>query len=304
VLLTEGFRVRAHPQEKSMVAPLVYGLAALAAVTAYLFPPTALRAALLPAISGGLLIWAARLTIPTERTSSVTEMTVATMLLLVAGIELAAMSLAVAEQFGVVRGRSIYVALYAVTVEPVGAILGMLTLLLIAFDFSQEQYRLVHTDPLTGALNRLGFERAIGAMMERRRSRPLAIALVDIDRFKQINDRYGHAAGDQTLVGFARHLAEGLERDEAVARIGGEEFAMLMPGVDGPGALRRIDPLRDALADVAIRDVPGLRVTASFGVAQHRPGEPLQSLIERADTALYRSKREGRNRSTLATELT
>jgi diguanylate cyclase (GGDEF)-like protein len=300
VLLAEGFRVRASPGTKSWVVPLVGAPVLLAEIVFYAFPATALRAAVMPAVSGGLLLWAARLTLPAGRSSSATERVVAAMLLLVAGIELSAMTLALAEQFGFVGTRAAYITLYAVTIEPVGAMLGMLTLLLIAFDFSQDQYRLIHTDPLTGVLNRLGFERAVRAMMARRRLRPLVVALVDIDRFKQINDRYGHAAGDETLVGFARHLAAGLERDEAVARIGGEEFALLLQGVDGPAALRRIDPLRDALADVAIEEVPGLRLTASFGVAQHHPGEPLESLIERADVALYRSKREGRNRSTLA----
>jgi diguanylate cyclase (GGDEF)-like protein len=153
---------------------------------------------------------------------------------------------------------------------------------------------------LTGVLNRQGFDYAAAALIDRVRPRTLSIAIADIDRFKAVNDRYGHAAGDATLTAFAAHLARVLERGESVARIGGEEFALLLPGVDAAQALARIEPVRRDLAMLKVESQPGIAVTASFGIAEREPGEALEALLERADQALYQSKREGRDRTTVA----
>lgn len=301
MLLAEGFRRRAGSVRTRWIAPAIGVIAVPLEIAIYASPAAALRAALVPLLAGGMLIWAATTVVLRERRSSIAELVVIGMMALLAAIELSAAALAIAEQIGIVRSRTLYIALYSLTVEPVGAALGMVTLLLIAFDFSAEQRRLIHTDPLTGVLNRLGLEEAARSAMERpRRARPLAIALTDIDAFKAVNDRYGHAAGDEALIGFARHLACAIDRDGIVGRLGGEEFAVLLPGNDGAGALARIEPIRAELAGLAIEGLPDLSVTASFGVAEHRPGESFEQLIERADAALYRSKRAGRDRSTLA----
>jgi diguanylate cyclase (GGDEF)-like protein len=300
LLLAEGFRVRTQPHRLRWMTPLAAVVAVPVQIMAYTVQGLAIRLALVPLMAGLLILWTTTLVVPHDRRASTTELTVIAILALLATVELGGVVLAIGEQFGLVPQTGAYVALFSVALQPICAALGMSTLLLIAFDFSAEQRRLIHTDPLTGVLNRMGFRDAARGAMERRRPRPLSIALTDLDGFKGVNDSYGHATGDETLAGFAAHLAEHVERDEAVARFGGEEFALLLPGSDGQTAFARIEVLRIGLAGLSIANAPDLAVRASFGIAERRPGEPLESLIERADEALYRSKREGRNRSTLA----
>lgn len=301
LLLAEGFRVRAKARRQRWVVPIVAAIAIPVQLVAYLAAEVPMRATFIPLMAGLLVCWTTTLVVPRDRRTSLTELTVVLILVLLAGVELGGAFLTIAEDVGAIPPRGAYAILFAVTLQPICSALGMSTLLLIAFDFSAEQRRLVHTDPLTGIYNRLGFKDAARIRMDRRRRhRPLSIALSDLDGFKGINDRYGHAVGDETLAGFARHLAGGLDRDEVVGRFGGEEFALLLPGANGLQALARIEAIRADLASLKIANLPELAVRASFGVAERRPGEALESLIERADQALYRSKREGRDRSNLA----
>jgi diguanylate cyclase (GGDEF)-like protein len=145
-------------------------------------------------------------------------------------------------------------------------------------------------DPLTGAWNRRALELRFAAV-ERR---ALALALVDIDHFKRINDTLGHGAGDAVLQAVARSLQQGLRDGDAVFRIGGEEFALLLPGADLPTALQRVDGLRAA---VAAAPLGGVTVTLSGGVAEAgRHGQTLTALLAAADAALYAAKQGGRNR--------
>ena len=301
LLLAEGFRVRARADSMRWVVPVATAIALPIQLITYLAPNVPMRPTFIPFLAGLLICWTVTLVAPRDRRISITEFTVMLILVLLAGIELGGAALTILEQTGLVPPRGAYATLFEVTLQPICAALGMSTLLLIAFDFSEEQQRLINTDPLTGVLNRQGFKQAARAVMDRRRRpRAMSIALSDLDGFKGVNDRHGHAAGDETLAGFARHLAGSLERDEVVGRFGGEEFAVLLPGSDGAEAFARIEAMRADLVGLTIANLPDLAVRASFGIAQHRPGEALDSLIERADEALYRSKREGRDRSTLA----
>jgi diguanylate cyclase (GGDEF)-like protein len=298
-LLAEGFRVRTRASAR-WVTPLVAVVAVPAQLVAYFVHGSVVRVTVVPLLAGLLIIWTTTLVVPRDRRASVTELTVILILGLLAAVELGGVALAIAGHIGLIPPTGAHIALFSIALQPICAALGMSTLLLIAFDFSSEQRRLIQTDPLTGILNRLGFKEAARIAIDRRRPRPLSIALSDLDAFKGVNDSYGHATGDETLAGFARHLAGHLEREEVVGRFGGEEFALLLPGSDGSAALARVEALRADLANLAIANAPDLAVRASFGVAEYRQGEALESLIERADEALYRSKREGRNRSTLA----
>jgi diguanylate cyclase (GGDEF)-like protein len=157
-------------------------------------------------------------------------------------------------------------------------------------------------DPLTGLYNRraLAERFAQESAHQRATGQPLALAVLDIDHFKQVNDTHGHAAGDQVLCGLARELREALRASDTVFRTGGEEFALLLPGADAESALRRVEALRERVA-AADLGLPEHRVSFSAGVAAVGPGlEMLDALLKAADRALYAAKAGGRNRSVLA----
>jgi diguanylate cyclase (GGDEF)-like protein len=161
---------------------------------------------------------------------------------------------------------------------------------------AQDMRSKANTDPLTGLYNRLRFDHAMAeeiARSERYRS-PLALVLFDIDHFKRVNDTFGHQAGDAVLQHLARIAAGATRSSDVLARWGGEEFVLLTPGCDVAAAERAAEKLRQAVA-AAEFDAVG-RVTCSFGVAQLASGDSAQSVVARADEALYRAKAKGRNR--------
>ena len=155
-------------------------------------------------------------------------------------------------------------------------------------------------DPLTGVANRRGFDRALEIELERsaRRGHPCALVIVDLDDFKQVNDRHGHAVGDEVLVTLADRLRDSVRSADTVARLGGEEFALLLPETDLSGALAVAQRARTAFSvnGVRLKDGEKLVVTASFGVADFpaSPDEP--ALLSDADKALYSAKRLGKDR--------
>jgi diguanylate cyclase (GGDEF)-like protein len=160
--------------------------------------------------------------------------------------------------------------------------------------------RLAQTDPLTGALNRRGLASVLpekGAMPDDTGS-SLAVALVDVDHFKRVNDDHGHCVGDIVLRSIADVLAGVLRAHDSVVRYGGEEFLLLLPEVDLVTAARIAERARATVAASAVG--PQVRVTVSLGVAERRGGESRDELIRRADGALYAAKRAGRNRVELA----
>lgn len=158
------------------------------------------------------------------------------------------------------------------------------------------------SDPLTGLLNRRGLEEKAGVLFGRPEQMPVSAIVCDIDRFKAINDTYGHAAGDAVLSGFGRLIAAAARSADLCARIGGEEFVVMLPNADAGGAELFAERLRGMLADLHVAPLPpGMVVTASFGIAERAPGERLWKLISRADAALYAAKRAGRNRAVVDT---
>ena len=160
-------------------------------------------------------------------------------------------------------------------------------------------------DPLTGASNRRGFERALRIELDRsvRRGHPLALVIADLDDFKLVNDRHGHAVGDDVLVTLAERLQDAVRSADMVARLGGEEFALLLPETDLPGALAVAERAREAFEQggVRLRNGSALTVTASFGVADFPASSDGATLMQDADNALYTAKRLGKNRVVAAT---
>ncbi|MGY1858069.1 putative bifunctional diguanylate cyclase/phosphodiesterase [Modestobacter sp. SYSU DS0290] len=146
-------------------------------------------------------------------------------------------------------------------------------------------------DPLTGLANRRGFDDALQELLGAadRRGEPLSAALLDLDHFKQINDTAGHEAGDRVLCEVADVWRRELPPSAVLARHGGDEFALLLPGLTGPAALAEVERLTALLPDVSV----------SCGVAQHIPGETKAQLMRRADAALYAAKDGGRDRCAL-----
>lgn len=157
--------------------------------------------------------------------------------------------------------------------------------------------RLTRLDPLTGALNRRGLEEGYAPASIPTDEKRLAVVMVDIDHFKSINDTHGHLVGDEVLRRIARQLSRVLRTSDAIVRYGGEEFLLLLADVTLAEAMRVAERARSAIEAQTIRvgEVP-LKVTVSIGVGMQQIREPLGSTVDRADTALYRAKREGRNR--------
>ncbi|UAK25405.1 GGDEF domain-containing protein [Sphingomonas nostoxanthinifaciens] len=181
---------------------------------------------------------------------------------------------------------------------------GLFVILLLAADLADRTRRLAATDMLTGLLNRRGLEAAVPRVLDsaRRGERPMTLALFDIDHFKQINDRFGHGGGDMVLRAVADFMRQTLAPRDLAARIGGEEFAVLMTDAgrfDAAHAAERLRAGMERCAEMLTRD---FCVTASFGLTDVRADDAeLAGLLARADMALYRSKDAGRNCVTWAT---
>jgi diguanylate cyclase (GGDEF)-like protein/PAS domain S-box-containing protein len=160
--------------------------------------------------------------------------------------------------------------------------------------FEAELRNLAVTDTLTGVWNRRhGTELLTADLSARRPGQALSLLMLDIDHFKTINDTFGHQAGDHVLIEVASRLRRSLRGNDMVARWGGEEFVVLLRDCVLSDALRLAEDIRAAIAEVPFGTMGS--ITASFGVAEVRDGEELTTWLGRADQALYRAKRSGRN---------
>lgn len=152
------------------------------------------------------------------------------------------------------------------------------------------------TDPLTGALNRRQLDVALAAAAERRRrtNERASILLLDVDRFKDVNDAFGHPEGDRVLTAIVSVLAQRLRKLDLVFRSGGEEFVVLLPGTRFNDAFEVAEELRRLVRDADV--LPEWRLSISIGVAELGVEQSPRTWIDEADAALYRAKRAGRNR--------
>lgn len=183
--------------------------------------------------------------------------------------------------------------------------LGLLAAIAVAplealWDYAEVERR-AKTDALTGLWNRRHFTVELARWLDQadRYATPVSLVMVDVDHFKRVNDTHGHAVGDEVLRHVAALLRDGARTVDTVARLGGEEFALLLPSTDAAGAAEVAERLRATLAARPVRLAGGeaLVVTASFGVAGY-PATTLtrERVVEAADAALYAAKRDGRNR--------
>jgi diguanylate cyclase (GGDEF)-like protein len=156
------------------------------------------------------------------------------------------------------------------------------------------------TDDLTGLVNRRRFKEVLEAEVERakRFGEPLAVILADLDDFKRINDMFGHQVGDVVLREFADLLRSHVRDVDVAGRIGGEEFAILLPGTEASEAATVAERMRHSLSALRlpVSDRNAVHMTSSFGIAQLGPGDSADDLLRASDEALYRAKSEGKNR--------
>lgn len=158
-------------------------------------------------------------------------------------------------------------------------------------------------DPLTGLANRRHAEaRLVTACIDSdRRHEALSVLMLDIDHFKLVNDRYGHASGDSVLVALAQQLRRELRGNDLAVRHGGEEFLAVLPACAAVAAMATAERIRRAVAGMTVATPDGdIHITISLGVATRLPAEPPAALVARADAALYRAKAAGRDRSVAA----
>jgi diguanylate cyclase (GGDEF)-like protein len=190
----------------------------------------------------------------------------------------------------------------AVAAVRIGGILGTVAVVMVIVRFHgalAAERRLATIDAATGALNRRAFTAV--AERERRRAersgRPLSLAYLDLDGLKDVNDRLGHRAGDRALRAAAAALASSLRAGDLIGRVGGDEFALLLPDTDVLGAARASERVRHTVAAACReRDVP---VTVSVGTATFRfPPTSVDDMLSAADRLMYRSKEAGGNRVT------
>lgn len=162
-------------------------------------------------------------------------------------------------------------------------------------EIEQQLLQLATRDKLTGAYNRHKWEDELQTQLAlAARGQWFSLIVLDVDHFKKINDQYGHAAGDQVLQLLTATLSQRLRKTDLLFRLGGEEFAILLPQQDLAAASALAESLRQLLAALRPVDLPGF--TASFGVSQYQPDDDANRLLKRADLALYQAKQSGRNR--------
>jgi diguanylate cyclase (GGDEF)-like protein len=152
-------------------------------------------------------------------------------------------------------------------------------------------------DPLTQVANRAEFDRVHGTFVKHHKQQqvPCSLMICDLDHFKQVNDTYGHQAGDDVIKSLATLLKNSCRAGDLVARYGGEEFVMLFADCDNASATRRAEAIRKALAQMPQPKLDGRPVTASFGVTEIQPGDTAETMLRRADRGLLLAKARGRN---------
>jgi diguanylate cyclase (GGDEF)-like protein len=179
------------------------------------------------------------------------------------------------------------------------------SVLAFSYEYVQQQLNdrlraMAERDRLTGLLNRRGMEtrlEELAAFLERN-DVVVTLALLDIDHFKDVNDRHGHDVGDSVLADTGRQLSGAFRRSDYVARWGGEEFLVVLTRTDLEQATPVLDGLRQSFAQT--RSLPQTTITMSIGATEWVPGETLEAALKRADTALYQAKQQGRNRISTA----
>lgn len=163
-----------------------------------------------------------------------------------------------------------------------------------------EKNQLLREDPLTRVANSRYFQERFNdlASLSRRHNRPLTMIMFDLDNFKSINDTYGHSAGDAALKAFASLLQRACREEDVPARLGGDEFALILPETDGDAAFATAERLRTTFSETDVLE-NGTTITVSIGIARLAARDTCDTLMKKADNALYVSKKKGRNTTSI-----
>jgi len=263
-------------------------------------PHVGISKALVPASASLTLFLSALMIVRQREVTRAAEWAAAASMVLFGLAQAVAVSMALLQGAG---GNAVYESIYVhynYLMLPSGYMaMGMFVVFMLASDLSEQMKQIAIRDQLTGVLNRHGLTERSGAAFSnfKRNKLPVSIIMIDIDKFKSINDEHGHAIGDAALVHFANLLKHDRQDDDILARVGGEEFALVLPGYDLTSTMRIADDLctRAESTPLLLNGIK-LKMTASFGVATlSRKDDSLTNAIDRADRALYRSKHAGRN---------
>jgi diguanylate cyclase (GGDEF)-like protein len=191
---------------------------------------------------------------------------------------------------------------YALVSQSMGTVfavaVALMLLVILVRDVLADAAARSEADTLSGLLNRGGFEARAEPVLQdaRRLGVPTSLIIADLDHFKAVNDTFGHAFGDCVIATFAGFLRSAMADHHVAGRIGGEEFAILLPGTNLVAARLFAEGARSAFSTLIIQGMPETkRCTASFGVAELAPGETISDLLARADKALYLAKNSGRD---------
>ncbi|MDL2237397.1 GGDEF domain-containing protein [Christensenellaceae bacterium OttesenSCG-928-K19] len=163
-------------------------------------------------------------------------------------------------------------------------------------DTNKKLEELTNRDPLTGTYNRRFLSNFLEVKLQPEIQPPkdLCVMALDIDHFKQINDTWGHGFGDEALVRFTTAIQDNLRKDDILARLGGEEFIVVLNQIEFPKAKEIAERIRKAVSEITFHN--GARMTVSIGLVQAEPGEGEDDVLKRADKCLYHAKNAGRNR--------
>lgn len=291
-------RLRVHARPRRL-AIIVTGLTLVSVGATTVVEWTGLRTAIAPAFSFLVMTSVAVMLFRSRRSPRIVQR-MAAVVHLAFGLS-QGLAAAIALQLGTGMDPAIQQAYWSVNFILMPAFfvaLGISGLMLLATDLAYRLERVALTDLLTGVPNRRGYQQDSERLLSwaRRHGQPLTLVMCDIDHFKQVNDRYGHAVGDRSLREFTEALGRCLRSEDVVGRIGGEEFAISLAGMDSLAARVVTARIREEL-DTHPVEAGGARfkLTASFGIAELRPGDDFSKLLNRADQAVYRAKNAGRD---------
>lgn len=199
-----------------------------------------------------------------------------------------------------VFGESLFWQTLQLSLAVLGAGLAFVILAAAITDVIEDLRHERDIDHLTGIFNRRGFEECVDQLLGES-AHQMALILCDLDHFKKINDNFGHSVGDDVLSTFGAVLRRSARKHDLVGRVGGEEFAILLPNSDAQDAQKFVERLQSAIAATAFPLPEGARkVTSSMGISISNENENRRSLFKRADDALYQAKESGRNRMVLS----